>query len=63
MKLGQPLGLEVRDLITSVTYPTYLRWVREAKTSNKMRKAKPVGRPKKPLALRELILKIARETG
>jgi putative transposase len=64
MKLGQPLGLEVRDLITSVTYPTYLRWVREAKTSiKKKRNAKPVGRPKKPLALRELILKIASQSG
>jgi putative transposase len=62
VKLGQPLGLAVRDLITTVTYPTYLRWVREAKT-NKKGKTKSVGRPKKPVALRDLILKIARATG
>ena len=29
LKYGQPLGLAVRDLITTVTYPTYLRWMRE----------------------------------
>ncbi len=63
VKLGQPLGLAVRELIRTVSYPTYLRWVREAKTDKKKRKAKPVGRPKLPLALRELILRIAGETG
>jgi putative transposase len=64
MKLGQPLGLAVRELITIVSYPTYLRWVREAKASAKRKKkVKPIGRPKKPIALRDLILKVARETG
>src|SRR5262245_24342549 len=62
LKLGQPLGLAVRELITVVTYPTFLRWVRASKTKKNDR-PNVTGRPKKPLALRELILKIARETG
>ena len=62
LNLGQPLGLALREVITIVSYPTFLRWVREAKTRTKDQ-PKSIGRPKKPLALRELILKIARETG
>ena len=27
LKYGQPLRLAVRDLITVVSYPTYLRWI------------------------------------
>ena len=64
LKYGQPLGLAVRDLITIVSYPTYLRWLREAKACDKnKKKTKVVGRPQKPVALRDLILKVARETG
>jgi len=62
VKLGKPLGLALREMVTIVSYPTFLRWVREAKTKKSDRPS-PIGRPKKPLALRELILKIARETG
>jgi len=62
LKLGQPLGLALREMITIVSYPTFLRWVREAKATRND-KPKPIGRPKKPLALHELILKVARETG
>jgi putative transposase len=62
LKLGKPLGLGLRELITIVTCPTFLRWVRESKSKTKDR-PKLTGRPKKPLALRELIVKIARETG
>ena len=64
LKYGQPLGLAVRDLITVVSYPTFLRWVRESKAANKKGKQpKSAGRPKKPIALRDLILRVARETG
>ena len=62
LKLGQPLGLALREMISIVSYPTFLRWVREAKP-NKKRRTQKIGRPRKPIALRELILKIARETG
>jgi putative transposase len=34
VKLGPLLGLAVHDLITSVTNPTYLCWVREANQQN-----------------------------
>ncbi|WP_278465693.1 integrase core domain-containing protein [Gimesia maris] len=60
LKYGQPLGTAINELITIVTPGTFHRWVREEKRG---RKKKPIGRPGKSAVLRELILKIARETG
>lgn len=60
LKYGKPLGKSINELITIVTPGTFHRWIREEK---KGRKKNPVGRPGKSTVLRELILKIARETG
>ncbi|QDU52742.1 Integrase core domain protein [Gimesia panareensis] len=60
LKYGKPLGKAINELITIVTPGTFHRWVREEKRG---RKKKPIGRPGKSAVLRELILKIARETG
>ena len=61
LKFGRPLGAAIDVLITIVVPGTFARWIREA--NGKQRKISGPGRPKKPIALRELILKIARETG
>ncbi|WP_298863288.1 integrase core domain-containing protein [uncultured Gimesia sp.] len=60
LKYGKPLGRVINELITIVTPGTFHRWLREEKRG---RKREPVGRPGKSAVLRELILKIARETG
>ncbi|QDU51594.1 hypothetical protein [Gimesia panareensis] len=60
LKYGKPLGKAINELITIVTPGTFHSWVREEKRS---RKKKTIGRPGKSVVLRELILKIARETG
>tara|TARA_R110002111_G_scaffold7432_2_gene29630 strand:- start:7188 stop:8219 length:1032 start_codon:yes stop_codon:yes gene_type:complete len=60
LKYGQPLGKAINELITIVTPGTFHRWIREEKRG---RKKNSVGRLGKSAVLRELILKIARETG
>ena len=60
MKIGEQIGPDLKRLITIVRYDTYLRWVRRAKH---MVPNKRIGRPRKPEAIRDLVLKIARETG
>jgi hypothetical protein len=62
LKFGQPVGAAIRQLIAIVLPSTFARWVRETQ-SPKHQKVSRIGRPKKPPALRKLILKIARETG
>jgi putative transposase len=62
LKYGRPLGPAINQLITIVVPGTFPRWVREAK-GQKRQKANKTGRPKKPIDLKKLILKIARDTG
>ena len=60
LRYGKPLGKAINELITIVTPGTFHRWVWEEKRG---RKKKTVGRPEKSAVLRELVLKIAHETG
>ena len=60
IKLGEKIGPDLKRMITIVRYDTYLRWVRQAK--DLVPKKRP-GRPKKPEEIRQLVLKIAQETG
>ncbi|WP_146374414.1 integrase core domain-containing protein [Symmachiella macrocystis] len=60
LKFGKPLGKDIDRLISIVTPSTFHRWVREERRGYKP--AKP-GRPRKRKVLRELVRKIARETG
>ncbi|WP_339910643.1 hypothetical protein, partial [Symmachiella dynata] len=60
LKFGKPLGKDIDRLISIVTPSTFHRWVREERRGYKS--AKP-GRPRKRQVLRELVRKIARETG
>ena len=58
--LGEQIGPDLKRMITIVRYGTYLRWVRNHK--GLVSKKRP-GRPKKPDEIRQLVLKIAQETG
>jgi putative transposase len=60
LKLGEVIGSKLLHLITIVRYDTFLRWRR-----NKVegRPVKKVGRPKTSEEIRDLILKMAAETG
>ena len=60
LKFGKPVRLAIHQLVTIVIPSTFVRWVREAK-DRKAKKTPKTGRPKKPLDLKQLILKIARE--
>jgi putative transposase len=59
LKFGLPLGPAIEELISIVTPSTFYRWRREAKRG-KPSVSKPRG---KSQILRDLVLKIARETG
>ena len=61
VKYGKKLGSGIRSVVTIVSPRTFLRWVRGEKVAGKS-KCKP-GRPKTDIEVRDLILKIARETG
>jgi hypothetical protein len=49
LKLDTLLGLALREIITTVSYPTFLRLFRVSKRT-KHDKHSPIGQPKKPLA-------------
>jgi putative transposase len=60
VELGQAIGPALRHMISVVTYGTFRRWM---SGESKRGFGRVLGRPKKPEELRELVLKIARETG
>lgn len=65
VKLGKPLGAAVKDLVTIVCERTFQRWVKESEgpvPSKPVGDCKP-GRPRTPVDVKELVLKLARETG
>jgi putative transposase len=64
VKFGKPLGPAIKDLITIVSPRTFARWVSgETKAKGKSSAEPKLGRPRTAEALRDLILKLARETG
>ena len=64
LKFGRKLGVQLRELISIVSYQTFVRWIREKEASHAEKKAasarKP-DRPRTPDDIRELVLKLARE--
>ena len=60
MELGLALGPGIRHVITIIAYSTFRRWVRKA---NGKEKSAKMGRPRIAANIRELVVRIARETG
>ena len=64
LKHGRPLGRAIGAIITLVTASTFRRWVREAdQREARGQTASKTGRRRKPIELRQLVCRIARETG
>lgn len=62
LKYGRVLGRAIEELITIVSPATFYRWVRDEK-NGKLKRKNPKGGQRKPKELRELVLRIAEETG
>ena len=60
MKLGTAIGPGVSKLISIVHPRTYQRWLHE---KNSGKKSKKMGRPRTLESIREIIIRLARETG
>ncbi len=64
VRLARPLGAAVKGLVNIVKPGTFMRWIKATDTK---RKPKPTtrrpGRPRTPDEIRQIILRIARETG
>ena len=64
LRFGKKLGQQLKELISIVTYQSFLRWVREAEAAHAAKKATPKrkpGRPRTPDEIRELVLRLAKE--
>lgn len=62
LKYGKAVGKAISELITIVSPATFCKWVREEKNGKPAPK-NPKGGQRKPADVRELVLKIAEETG
>lgn len=62
VKTGTPLGSAIKEIITIVHHRTFQRWVAAAKGGSCSKKKK-TGRPRTSEEIRELVVKIAMETG
>ena len=62
MKYGKVIGRAIEELISIVSPTTFYNWVRNEK-NGKPKPKNPKGGQRKPKELRELVLKIAEETG
>jgi putative transposase len=60
LKFGRPLGKEIDELITIVTPGTFRRWIRQEDCTGSKQST---GRPRTNQVLRELVIRIAKETG
>ncbi len=66
VKLGKRVGPALKHLITVVSHRTFQRWTAEAKKPKGLTRAKPKrvpGRPRTPEEVRQLVVRIARESG
>ena len=64
LRFGKKLGQQLMELISIVSYQSFLRWVREAEAAHTAKKATPKrkpGRPRTPNEIRELVLRLAKE--
>jgi putative transposase len=61
VKFGVPLGKDLKDIITVVTYETFLLWARNYKRDKTPDKVSKRGRPKTPGEIQFLVVKMAKE--
>ena len=61
IKFGAPLGKDIRQIITIVTYETFLLWVRNYKRRKDSGKTRKRGRPKTLEEIRKLVVRLAEE--
>ncbi len=64
LRFGKKLGQQLNELISIVTYQSFLRWVRESEAAHTAKKATPKrkpGRPRTPDDIWELVLRLAKE--
>src|SRR5262245_49060314 len=64
IKFGRQLGVAIKDFVSIVTPRTFMRWVNgDARHKRTTSPCRPPGRPRTAEDLRDLVLRIARETG
>ena len=61
VKFGVPLGKDLKDIITVVTYETFLLWARNYKRDKNPGKVNRRGRPKTLEDIRKLVIRLAKE--
>jgi len=61
LKFGTPLGKDLRDIITIVTYETFLLWARNYKRNKSLERINKRGRPKTLEEIRKLVVRLAKE--
>ena len=61
VKFGVPLGKDLRDIITVVTYETFLLWARNYKRNKNLRRINKRSRPKILPEIQQLVVRLAKE--
>ena len=61
VKFGAPLGKDIKNIISIVTYETFLLWVRRYKRKEYSEKIKKRGRPKTLPEIQQLVVRLAKE--
>ena len=61
VKFGVPLGKDLKNIITVVTYETFLLWARNYKRDKNPDKVSKRGRPKTLEEIRKLVIRLAKE--
>lgn len=63
LRFGKPLGKAIKDLISIVSPRTFQRWLKADKPADTKTPTNKPGRPKTDAEIRDLIIRIANETG
>jgi transposase len=66
LRAGRRLGVQLKELMSFVSYQTFRRWIREAEenqTKSKPASNRKPGRPRTPEEVRDLIIQMRKDTG